>query len=124
MRPGLFNRSRRELITSIVLVALAFRALVPYGFMPTGDGSLSLQICRAGFPAQSPLLGAERHPHGQSHFENCAFGTAPTAGPASHVATTPLALPTTFEPTVSVEPPRISLRLARVQQPRAPPSRA
>jgi hypothetical protein len=107
-----------------VLVAIVFRALIPYGFMPAGDGSLSLQICRAGLPAQLLFLGAERHSHGQSHFEHCAFGTAPAAGPASHVTSIPLTLPTTFEPTVSGEPPRISLRLARVQQPRAPPSRA
>lgn len=28
------NRNRRELITELVLVALAFRALIPAGFMP------------------------------------------------------------------------------------------
>lgn len=33
------------------LLALALRALIPIGFMPAGDGSLSLMICPGGLPA-------------------------------------------------------------------------
>ena len=51
MRRLLFKRSRRNLLTSLLLVTLACRALTPTGFMPSGHGPFSMTICHAGMPA-------------------------------------------------------------------------
>ena len=46
---GWTRATRRRLIVA-VLLALALRAFIPIGFMPAGDGTLSLMICPGGFP--------------------------------------------------------------------------
>ncbi len=122
MRSTLFNRRRRELVTSILLVALVLRALIPVGFMPASGEGFSLTICRAEFPAPSSPQDTGRHPGNPAHIEHCAFGNAPAAGPAMEVAR---ALPTPVtaaEPILFLsEPLHINVGLVRVQQPRGPP---
>src|SRR4029077_223130 len=86
MRSTLFNRRRRELVTSILLVALVLRALIPVGFMPASGEGFSLTICRADFPAPSAPQDPGRPPGNPLHIEHCAFGNAPAAGPAMDVA--------------------------------------
>jgi hypothetical protein len=44
-------RSRPQLLL-FVLSAFALRALIPIGFMPAADGTLSLMICPGGFPLE------------------------------------------------------------------------
>ena len=122
MRSTLFNRRRRELVTSILLVAVVFHALIPVGFMPASGKLFSLAICRADSPAPSATQDTERHPGNPPRIEHCAFGNAPAAGPAMEVAR---ALPvpvTAAEPILLLsEPLRINAGLVRVQQPRGPP---
>lgn len=48
MRP---SRALRARLVFVVLLAFALRAAIPVGFMPAGDGSLSLVICPGGLPA-------------------------------------------------------------------------
>src|SRR6267143_4821083 len=86
MRSALFNRRRRELVTCILLVALALRALIPVGFMPASGNLFSLTICRADFPAPSLPQDSDRHPVNPPRIEHCAFGNAPAAGPAVEAA--------------------------------------
>lgn len=77
-----------------MLVALALRALIPIGFMPAGDGTLSLMICPGGFPPA--LLPQQRtmpdgmgmpvpqphHPgHGLMEDGSCVFTTGFAAAP-------------------------------------------
>src|SRR5256885_3497160 len=82
MRSTLFNRRRRELVTSILLVAVVFHALIPAGFMPASGTPFSLTICRPEFPAPPAPLNTGRQPGNPPHTEHCAFGNAPAAGPA------------------------------------------
>jgi hypothetical protein len=121
MRSTLFNRRRRELVTSILLVALALRALIPVGFMPAIGEGFSLTICRADFPAPSAPQDAGRHPGSPPHIEHCAFGNAPAAGPAMEVARVLPTPVTVVEPILLSEPLLINAGLVRVQQPRGPP---
>src|SRR5205823_14655491 len=82
MRSTLFNRRRRELVTSILLVAVVFHALILAGIMPASGKPFSLTICRPDFPAPSAPLDTGRQPANPPHTEHCAFGNAPAAGPA------------------------------------------
>ena len=92
-------------MTSILLVALALRALIPVGFMPASGEGFSLTICRADFPAPSASQDPGRHPGNAPHIEHCAFGNAPAGGPILLLS----------------EPLNINVGLVRVQQPRGPP---
>ena len=51
MRLSLSKRNRRTLIAGSMLVAFAFRVLIPPGFMPASDRPFSLEICWEGLPA-------------------------------------------------------------------------
>jgi len=48
---GPSRRAGSPRIVLLVLLALGLRALIPIGFMPAADGTFSLMICPAGFPA-------------------------------------------------------------------------
>jgi hypothetical protein len=122
MRWTLFNRRRRELVTSILLVALVFHALIPVGFMPASGKLFSLTLCHGDFPARSSAQDTGKHPGNSSHTQHCAFGNAPAAGPAMELARVLLTAVTASEPTLLFsEPLRINVALVRVQQPRGPP---
>src|ERR1700729_1786426 len=95
MRIGLARQGSRKFIASILLVALAFRALVPAGFMPAPDHLFSLEICPDGFPPQ--LLhhgmdhvpgmhhsGGASHSHNSARSEHCVFAAVASAGLATH----------------------------------------
>jgi hypothetical protein len=121
MRRSLLHRRQHQGITGILLMALAFRALMPVGFMPSVDRPLTLEICRAGFLAPIDLHDPARHPFDSSHFEHCPFGTAPAAGPVSQ---TPLLLPSwsIVPPSAAIfEPLRYVARLERAHPARGPP---
>ena len=45
------SRATRARLVAVALLAFALRALIPLGFMPASDGSLSLMICPGGLPA-------------------------------------------------------------------------
>ena len=79
---------------AVMLLAFALRALIPIGFMPAADGTLSLMICPGGFPLA--LLPAEKtmqdgmgmpmpQPHhpGQGAMDDgyCAFTTGFSSAP-------------------------------------------
>ncbi len=115
------NQSQRELITGLVLVALAFRALIPAGFMPATDRAFSLEICRAGFLAAIDPLDQPAPPDHSSHFEHCPFGTAPATGPIAAVPALPAGGLRAFPPAGDFVTLRLGVRLDRAHQPRAPP---
>jgi len=142
---------RRTLLASIMLVALALRALIPPGFMPASDRPFAIEICWEGFPgdllargeparahsmagmdsmSREPagtsghgLLQRAHHQHSgsRSHSEHCVFGTASGAGPIPH-----LPLPCDVSPprqlrTVAFVSIAGAVRLVHLPQPRAPP---
>jgi hypothetical protein len=121
MRRRHINHGRLNLITGALLLALAFRAWVPVGFMPAPGSLFSLEICPEGFPAQMVSHHAHDHSGRHTHFECCPFGSAPAAAPISQVAAVlpngPLASP----PIVAFEGLRLTVRLDRAHQSRAPP---
>ena len=122
MRSTVFNRRRRELVTSILLVALVLRALIPAGFMPASGEGFSLTICRGDLSVPSSPHDTVRHPGNAPHTEHCAFGNAPAPGPAMEVARVLPTPVTSAEPILFLsEPLHLNVGLVRVQQPRGPP---
>jgi len=104
---------------------LILRAYVPVGFMPAGGHPFEIQICSAALSMDMPAMsGMVHHHHSGSHsnFEACPFGSAPAAGPISHIDF--------FAPTGPIKTdvfgrftPRLpSARLERAHQPRGPPA--
>jgi hypothetical protein len=115
-------------VTSLMLVALVSRALIPPGFMPASGARFPIEICWEDFPAA--MLGPggaahahHHHPGSPAHGEHCVFGTACAAGPIPH-----LPLPSDISPArllraVDFAPAARTVRLVHLPQPRAPPGR-
>lgn len=133
------DRTTRARLVRAVLLAFALRALIPVGFMPAADGSLSLMICPAGFPAallqgrSMPASGgmrmsgdtrlpAHQHPgHGLVDDGYCAFTTGfSSAPPPLLLVAIYLLLSCIAVITVAVLAPR-GIRLVHLPQARAPP---
>lgn len=121
MQRTLLNRSRRNLVTGLLLLALAFRAYVPIGFMPAAGHPFAVQLCNGSIPA--PFAAHHHHQHSDSHaqFEHCPFGSAPATGPISHDATPALAGPVASAPIVRLAQLPPPARFDHTHQPRAPP---
>jgi len=118
MRKPSVNSGRQGSRASLLLLALLlFRAYIPVGFMPTSGMPFALELCPAGMPA------AHLHHHAGSHadFETCPFGSAPAAGPISHLAFE-FAASAPCAAIVAFEAPRFSLRPQLTHLPRGPPS--
>jgi hypothetical protein len=117
MRRLINSRFQRQLLTSLLLVAMVFRALIPSGFMPSAERPFSLEICHAGTLAPDHSVP----PNHSRHFEHCPFGSAPGAGPLSslpRVARTGLTAPPAISRFATL---RLGVRLERAHAARAPP---
>jgi hypothetical protein len=124
MRKHLFNSGRRDLFTSLLLVVLLFRAYVPVGFMPASGTPFLLEPCPATYQVQMPAHHAHHDSGTHAHFENCPFGSAPSAGPIAHIIVFAPPAPVVSQPLVEFEPLHFSVPLTRAHQPRGPPSLA
>jgi hypothetical protein len=129
MRTGLVQ-GNRKLIAGILLIALAFRALVPAGFMPAPDQPFSLEICPEGFPPQLLHYGADHRPgvhhaashsHNSARSEHCVFAAVAGAGPSTHVNGVSAPLDSILAPLFDSAAFALRTERFRVQQPRAPP---
>jgi hypothetical protein len=123
MRRQLETRRRHSLLTSFLLAILLFRAYVPIGFMPASGTPFELQICPVGLPAQ---MAHPLHHHSglHDHFEHCPFGSAPAAGPISHLIGYEPAGELVSQSVGVFEALRLGVRLRRAHQSRGPPSLA
>jgi hypothetical protein len=121
VRKTLFKRGRRELIAGALLVALAFRALVPVGFMPAADGSFGLQICHVGLSSALAAHLTGHHPSGGLRSDHCPFGAAPAGAPVPHTALTMPRFEPVLEQIARLEARVASVRGERAHQPRGPP---
>jgi hypothetical protein len=121
MRPRLINHRQRDLITTLVLVALALQALIPAGFMPAASRPFELQICQAGFLTTDSGHDLGHTPGGQAHAKYCPFGSAPAAGPSPTVTTQVAAWLKVSPSIIEFEPSLVSFRLETAHQPRGPP---
>lgn len=137
VRPGRTTRAR---LVFAALLAFALRALIPVGFMPASDGSLSLMICPGGLPAgllpgrSMPAsagmqmsggmpMPAHQHP-GHSLLDEgyCAFTTGfSSAPPPLLLAAVFLLLSCVAAIALTVLPPG-GIRLVHLPQARAPPA--
>ena len=132
----LSSRRTRARLAAGLLLAFALRALIPIGFMPAADGTLSLMICPGGFPlellpherAMSDDMGmpmpAPSH-HGQGHgvMEDgfCAFTTGFSSAPPPLLqAVLSLLLAVIAAVAIAIAAPA-GIRLVHVPQARAPP---
>lgn len=115
---------RRDWVASILLVALAFRAIVPVGFMPASGSLFALEICRDQQAAPAAHHLGHHHSGAQSHSDRCPFGSAPAAGPVSQIAgAEPVRLPAAI-PAVDFDELRLGARPDRAHRSRAPPQLA
>lgn len=128
------SRSTRARAVFAVLLAFVLRACIPVGFMPAADGSLSLMICPAGFPAAllpassmpmpggMPMPAQPLHGHGLMDSGYCAFTTGfSSAPPPLLLAALFLLLSSVTVMAVAVLAPA-GIRLVHLPQPRAPPA--
>lgn len=120
-----------------MLLALALRALIPIGFMPAGDGTLSLMICPGGLsPA---LLPQEKSPqdgmgmpmpqphhagsgHGAMEAGYCVFTTGFSSAPPSPLLAPFFVLLACLGFVIARVAAPAGIRLVHVPQARAPPA--
>jgi hypothetical protein len=136
---GFLKRIHRQWLISLLLIAVAVRALIPAGFMPSADRPFTLQICPDGLPSQflqsahhhhaqddggsqNPEKGS--HEHGAARAEHCVFAAAAGVAPAPQI--TMLLAPVETRAALAFTPATRTPELTRhrVQQPRAPPTRS
>jgi hypothetical protein len=120
-------RGTREWVYLLLLPALAFRLLVPAGFMPTvGEGlAVTMQMCH-GDAKSSIVVRLTTDDHAPAapqadHEAPCVFAASATVAPPALDAlpqlssATPEAIPLPERPTPAARP------LHHPQSPRAPP---
>jgi len=115
------RKKTNKLITSLALIALSCRALIPVGFMPGSERPFSLIICHEGFPSTLEH-GTPLHSGAASHFEHCLFSGVTAAAlaptPVGVATVLPVLTPLLFTRT----PSPAGVRLVHLPPPRAPPS--
>ena len=125
MRNRSSNSRRPDVPAIVLLAALLFRAYVPVGFMPASGTPFLLELCPTAYPAVTSAHHSHHgHLQGHADFRNCPFGSAPAAGPVSHLIV--FEPPGRFSSLVDIlaEPNRPSTRPLLSHPPRGPPSRA
>lgn len=128
------RRSRTRLVPAILL-ALALRALIPIGFMPAGDGTLSLMICPGGFPLVllphektmpdgmgMPMPSPQQHGHGVMDDGYCVFTTGFSLAPPQLLVAVFALLIATLGVVLPHVPVPAGIRLVHLPQARAPPA--
>jgi hypothetical protein len=121
-------RATREWVYLLLLPALAFRLLVPAGFMPTvgDDLAVTMQMCHgdAKSSAVIRLTGADEAPAGQHarHDAPCVFAASAAVAPPAFavVPLPPEAGPDSIA--VAREQAPVARPLHHPQSPRAPPT--
>lgn len=105
------------------LLLVALRSLIPVGFEPASDGSLSLVMCLQGFP---PALAMPGHPgpgHGVTDNDShCSFCTGFSAAPPSPLLAALFLLFASIAVVVVTIAAPAGIRLVRLPQARAPPA--
>ncbi len=125
MRRLITRRVRRELLTGLLLVAVAFRALIPTGFMPSSQRPFSLEICHGGMDTRADRaehgIAGPHSTHDPVRLEHCPFGAAPAHGPLASLLQVIPAATLTQRSMGPGSPQRALARLRRAQTARAPP---
>ena len=123
----------RSRLVALVLLAFALRSLIPIGFMPAGDGTLSLMICPGGLSvpraAGMPMPGGAPMPAAHSHHGNrlmdegyCGFTTGFSSAPPPLLLATLLLLLSYIAVIAAAVLAPAGIRLVHLPQARAPPA--
>lgn len=76
---GPSRRAARPRLLLLLLLVVGLRALIPVGFMPAADGTLSVMVCPDGFPPTP-----QQHQQGHTDADGdayCAFTTGFSSAP-------------------------------------------
>jgi hypothetical protein len=119
---------KRSWLLTLALLAFTLRALIPVGFMPSGEGWFGVQICPEGLSAQALAVldphAAHHHHHDHQSWASghCPFAAIASAPPISHDACVvrPMAIEVAAAVPDSVSVPERHRN--RIAQPRGPPS--
>jgi len=132
-------RPRHPWLAAFALLAFTVRALIPAGFMPSGDGFFSLQICPEGLSARAMALldphAAHHHhhhlaaesdsspapAHDHRSWAHCPFGALANAPPPSAPASLTLAVKIDSAPVAAASVCDLESHRFRIAQPRGPP---
>ena len=134
LRFGCTRGTRKRLVIA-VLLATALRALIPIGFMPAGDGTLSLMICPGGFPPAllpqhemmqddmgMPMPQPHHNGHGLTDDGYCVFTTGLSSAPPPLLMAALLLLVACLGTVITRVAAPAGIRLVHVPQARAPPA--
>ncbi len=86
MRNHRVHLAQRKLLASILLIALAFRAAIPVGFMPA-EHAFGLQICPAGLTMHHMPAGSHSSDTHPGNHEHCSYGALPGIAPTTQAVT-------------------------------------
>lgn len=67
MRTGFPGNASSRWLISVLLIAFAFQALIPRGYMPAADRPFALQLCPDGLPPKLLKRAADFHAAHHSH---------------------------------------------------------
>jgi hypothetical protein len=131
------RRTTRARLVCAVLLALALRALIPIGFMPADDGTLSLMICPGDLPSAPlsdhqamrddmgmPMPQSQQNRHAVMDDAYCVFTTGFSSAPPPLLVAAFMLLIACLGVVRSSVPASAGIRLVHVPQARAPPTRA
>jgi hypothetical protein len=128
---GPSRHAARPRLALLVVVVFALRALVPIGFMPADDGSLSLMICTDGIPpALLPEQKMMPQPHHGGHGDTddgdafCAFTMGFSSAPPPVLVLAFALLLVCLGIVLTRVAVPAGIRLVHIPQARAPPALA
>src|SRR3954467_13642603 len=131
MSPFASLRNRPWLAT-LALLAFTARALIPVGFMPSGEGFFGLRFCPDGLSAQAFAIldpHAAHHHHADAGHDHrswnsahCAFAAVASAPPFEHSAGVILGTAIETDRSMAESVPVVDSHRFRIAQPRGPPA--
>jgi hypothetical protein len=121
--PLLCGPSRRPAsprLLLLILLAVGLRTLIPVGFMPAADGTLSVMICPDGFP---PVPQQHQQGHGDADGDAyCALTTGFSSAPPPLLVVALGLLIACLGVVFTPVPTPVGNRLVHIPQARAPPA--
>jgi hypothetical protein len=123
---GSTRRAARPRLVLLALLAFVLRALIPVGFMPATDGTLSLTICTDGLPPALLTTQAQHPGHGDPDAGDsfCAFTMGFSSAPPPILVAAFALLVICLGVVLTRVLAPAGIRLFHIPQARAPPRRA
>jgi hypothetical protein len=117
---GPSRRIARPRLLLLILLAVGLRVLVPVGFMPATDGTLSVMVCPDGFP---PTPQQHQQGHGDADGDvYCALTAGFSSAPPPLLVVALALLVVCLGVVFTRLPTPVGIRLVHIPQARAPPA--